>query len=71
VTLASTNLPDNGGYVAAAYLVFLALVLIYVAIMATKLSRLERDLEELNALADRQDAGDGSRTDPEPERTHA
>ena len=34
-------------YVAAAYLVFLALVLLYVAIMATKLSRIERELTDL------------------------
>jgi hypothetical protein len=36
-----------GPYVAAAYIVFLALVLIYVAIMATRLARTERDLTEL------------------------
>lgn len=47
------TLPDNGGYVAAAYLVFFALVLVYVAIMATKLARLEKDLTELNDLADK------------------
>jgi hypothetical protein len=47
------TLPDNTGYVAAAYLVFFALVLIYVVIMAAKLSRFERDLSELNELADR------------------
>jgi hypothetical protein len=52
----SDKLPDNGGYVAAAYLVFFALVLIYVAIMATKLSRLERDLSELNELAEKKTA---------------
>jgi hypothetical protein len=34
-------------YVAAAYLVFLALVLVYVAIMATKLARIERELNDL------------------------
>jgi hypothetical protein len=45
-------LPDNTGYVAAAYLVFLALVLIYVVIMAAKLQRFERELSELNELAD-------------------
>lgn len=45
-------LPDNTGYVAAAYLVFFALVLIYVVIMAAKLSRFERELSELEALAD-------------------
>jgi len=51
------NLPDDGsGYVPAAYLVFLAIVLLYVTIMATKLSRLDRDLTELNELADRRAA---------------
>jgi flagellar biosynthesis/type III secretory pathway M-ring protein FliF/YscJ len=34
-------------YVAAAYLVFLAIVLVYVAIMATRLRHTERDLVEL------------------------
>ena len=52
----SDTLPDNGGYVAAAYLVFFALVLIYVAIMAAKLSRLEKDLTELNELAEKKPA---------------
>jgi hypothetical protein len=51
----TNTLPDNVGYVAAAYLVFFALLLIYLAIMATKLSRFERELAELNALADRSD----------------
>ena len=45
-------LPDNAGYVAAAYLVFFALVLIYVVIMSAKLSRFERELSELEELAD-------------------
>jgi type II secretory pathway component PulM len=55
VILAQTTpaLPDNTGYVAAAYLVFFALVLIYVVIMASKLARFERELTELNELADR------------------
>ena len=48
------TLPDNTGYVAAAYLVFFAVVLIYVVIMATKLARFERELTELDELADRQ-----------------
>jgi CcmD family protein len=34
-------------YVYAAYGVFLALVLLYVAIMASKLARIERELHEL------------------------
>ena len=48
-------LPDNTGYVAAAYLVFLALVLIYVAIMAAKLGRMQRELQELDELAARKE----------------
>ena len=40
-------LDEAGKYVAAAYLVFLALVLVYVAIMAIRLSTLQRDVAEL------------------------
>ncbi len=47
----SDKLPDNAGYVAAAYLVFVALLLIYLAIAAIRSSRLERELRELNQLA--------------------
>ncbi len=46
-------LDDAGPYVAAAYLVFLGLVLVYVAIMAGKLARLEREVTELDELAAR------------------
>ncbi|MFP5361885.1 MAG: hypothetical protein ACLGI5_04060 [Thermoleophilia bacterium] len=50
-------LDEAGKYVAAAYLVFVALLLIYVAIMASKLSRIEREVVELSELVDdRQDA---------------
>ena len=47
-----------GKYVAAAYIVFLAIVLLYVAIMATRLARTERDLAELqrDVLAQKRDA---------------
>ncbi|MGH2886297.1 MAG: hypothetical protein ACRDPA_26970 [Solirubrobacteraceae bacterium] len=37
-----------GKYVAGAYIAFLAIVLIYVAIMASRLARTERDLAELS-----------------------
>ena len=36
-----------GPYVAAAYIVFVVLILIYVAIMAARLRRTERDVAEL------------------------
>jgi hypothetical protein len=48
-------LDDAGPYVAAAYLVFLALILIYVAIMAGKLVRIARELDELSRLAERRE----------------
>jgi CcmD family protein len=47
-------LHEAGKYVAAAYVVLFALVLIYVAIMAVRLGRLERELGKL--------------TDEQPER---
>jgi hypothetical protein len=54
-------LDDAGPYVAAAYLVFLALVLVYVGIMAAKLVRIEREVTELAELVERE-------RDPVPER---
>ncbi len=51
--LPALPLHEAGKYVAGAYVVLFLLVLIYVAIMATRLSRVERELGELLALADR------------------
>jgi energy-converting hydrogenase Eha subunit H len=51
--MAQLPLGDSGPYVAAAYLVFLALILIYVAIMAAKLARIERQVTELDELTAR------------------
>lgn len=47
----ATALPEhtNDGYVAAAYIVFFAIVLIYVTIMAVRLTRVERKVRELSA----------------------
>ena len=41
-------LDEAGKYVAAAYIVFLALLMIYVAIMASRLSRLQKRLTEID-----------------------
>jgi uncharacterized membrane protein len=56
--LAAPALPldDAGPYVAAAYLVFLALILVYVGIMAVKLARIEREVSELAEIVDERDA---------------
>lgn len=43
-------LDTAGKYVAAVYLVFLVLILIYVAIMSTRLGRVERDIAELDSM---------------------
>ncbi len=49
-------LDEAGKYVAGAYVVFLILVLVYVAIMAAKLDRMRRDLTDLADLAEKRRA---------------
>jgi CcmD family protein len=44
-------------YVAAAYLIVFAFVVVYLAIMALKLTRLEREVGELMELARRRASG--------------
>jgi len=50
----AATLPDNSGYVAAAYLVLFAMVVIYLGIMSARVARLERELVELNELAEQE-----------------
>ncbi|HEY4452566.1 MAG TPA: hypothetical protein VGN13_13345 [Solirubrobacteraceae bacterium] len=50
--LPALPLHEAGKYVAAAYVVLFAIVLIYVAIMAVRLSRIERELGELLELSE-------------------
>jgi hypothetical protein len=51
-------LDEAGRYVAGAYVVFLALIVIYVAIMAVKLQRIERELRELAGFAEHRANGE-------------
>jgi hypothetical protein len=60
--LPALPLHEAGKYVAAAYIVLFAMVLVYVAIMAIRLSHLERDLGELLA---REQAGVDAEADAE------
>jgi CcmD family protein len=53
--LPALPLHTAGKYVAAAYVVLFALVLVYVAIMAMRMRRIERELGEL--LAETDEAG--------------
>jgi hypothetical protein len=67
VILAAPALPldEAGKYVAGAYVVFVALLLIYVAIMAARLQRIDRELGELAELAEERKS---SEADSERER---
>jgi hypothetical protein len=58
-------LDEAGKYVAGAYGVFVALILVYVAIMAAKLQRIERELSSLMELAERR-LGRGDRAEDRP-----
>ena len=63
-------LDDAGPYVAGAYLVFVALILIYVTIMAAKLSRIERELVELSELVERRSAREAAEEQDAREAVH-
>lgn len=41
-------LDEAGKYVAAAYVIFFAFILVYVAIIAAKIARIGRDVEEIS-----------------------
>ena len=60
-------LHSAGKYVAGAYIVFVALILIYVAIMARRLTRTQRDLAELQREVEATQAQE----DPEHDLTGA
>ena len=52
--LAAPALPldEAGKYVAGAYVVFMVLLVVYVAIMAAKLGRIEKELRDVAAIAE-------------------
>jgi hypothetical protein len=54
LVFATPAIPNDvgGKYVAGAYIVFLLLLLIYVAIMGMKLARIERGLREVAEIAE-------------------
>jgi Na+-transporting methylmalonyl-CoA/oxaloacetate decarboxylase gamma subunit len=45
-------LDEAGKYVAGAYIVFVVLLVVYVAIMAAKLGRIEKELREVASFAE-------------------
>ena len=50
-------LDEAGKYVAAAYVVFVALILLYVAIIGAKIARIEQQVDELLELSEREREG--------------
>jgi hypothetical protein len=66
--LPALPLHEAGKYVAGAYVVLFALVLIYVAIMAIRLGRIERELGELLELSERAPVSAGGVGDADPAR---
>jgi hypothetical protein len=58
--LAAPALPldEAGKYVAGAYIVFVLLLVIYVAIMAAKVQRIEKELRELAGFVETRANGD-------------
>jgi Na+-transporting methylmalonyl-CoA/oxaloacetate decarboxylase gamma subunit len=55
ILLAAPALPldEAGKYVAGAYIVFMVLLVVYVAIMAAKVQRIEKELREVAAIAEK------------------
>jgi hypothetical protein len=53
-------LDEAGKYVAGAYLVFMVLLVVYVAIMAMKVQRIESELRELAGFAENRVGADRS-----------
>jgi len=64
-------LHEAGKYVAGAYVVLFALVLVYVAIMAVRQSRIERELAELLAREQAAAAAEQQSAEPESSRKPA
>ena len=53
-------LDEAGKYVAGAYVVFLTLILVYVAIIGAKIARIEQQVDELLELAEKQREPEGA-----------
>jgi hypothetical protein len=58
-------LDEAGKYVAAAYVAFSVLLLVYVGIMAARLGRLQREIAKLADRAERRDNGTAAELEPE------
>lgn len=64
-------LDEAGKYVAGAYVVFVVLLVVYVAIMAMKLSRIENELKHLANFVEGKEAPAAAETRATPGRKEA
>jgi hypothetical protein len=66
--VAAPAIPNDvgGKYVAGAYIVFVVLLLIYVAIMGMKLTRIERGLRDVAEIAEQRKEGAAAATEAPP-----
>ena len=64
-------LDEAGKYVAGAYIVFLVLIVVYVAIMASKLGRMEKELRELAGFAENRASGEAAASSSDREEVSA
>jgi hypothetical protein len=60
-------LDEAGRYVAAAYVAFAVLLLVYVGIMAARIGRIQREIKQLADRAERRSNG-APAAEPEPEK---
>jgi hypothetical protein len=58
-------LDEAGKYVAGAYVVFMVLLVVYVAIMAVKLQRIEKELRDLAGFAEQRNTPGTARREAE------
>ena len=73
IPLAAPALPldEAGKYVAGAYIVFVVLLVVYVAIMASKVQRIEKELRELAGFAENRVSGEKTAAAPAAEEVGA
>jgi hypothetical protein len=73
ITAVAPALPlgKSGKFVAGAYIVFVLLILVYVAIMAVRAQRIEGELEQLQRDVEAARAERGSGEDPAPAPTES
>lgn len=61
-------LDEAGKYVAAAFVVFVAVIVIYIGIMGVRIQRMSKEMAELNRALDMGERGQEPAREPEEQR---